>query len=100
VRVFPPSAQRPLTPAVSLPEGASIHDAQHVLRAGFGAVLPHRLAAALPSAWSAGLQAPLIETVASAAELHEPVPTGVTARLLLASLRRPEPLAEVAAAIT
>ncbi len=98
VQVFPRAVQRPLAPAVYLTEDDSLHDDVYpVLRAGFAVVLPHRLALALPATWRSGRQVQVTETVASPAELDEPVPPGVSARLLLASLRQPEAVDEVAA---
>jgi hypothetical protein len=84
VRVTPPSAQRPLEPAAFFAADASLHDLQRALAAGFPVVIPHRLALALPATWRG--RARVTETV-TRAELDEPLPPGVSARLLLASLR-------------
>ncbi|MCC6222579.1 MAG: hypothetical protein IT201_03700 [Thermoleophilia bacterium] len=87
VRVYPRSARAAPAPAVLLSPGATPADAGPVLRSGLPVMLPHRLAASLPIAWRAGRAAAIIETLHSSAELDEPVPRGVTARVLVMSLR-------------
>jgi len=83
VRVTPPSAQRPLEPSAFFGADASLFDLQRALAARFGVVIPRRLALSLPTMWHG--RARVTETVA-ASQLEEPIPPGVSARLVLASL--------------